>query len=187
LVTLLIPSKHYPGQTTSDHPSCSWYLSKPVSVPMKFTLVEPGVPKPLYEKQIDSPKVGMTQIALPKDRPELRTGRPYAWSVTLVCNSRRPSANPFFYSWIERVPTTPAVSQQLAQVNSESNSPVQTLREQALIYAQAGLWYNTLETISQALTTNSNNQSVQEDFLALLDQVGLTEVAKEEQQRLAQN
>jgi hypothetical protein len=37
------------------------------------------------------------------------------------------------------------------------------------------------------VTANPNNSSVQEDFLDLLAQVGLTEVAKQEQQRLAKN
>jgi hypothetical protein len=187
LVTLLIPSKEYIGQTVSGHPTFFWNLSKPVSVPMKFTLMEPGVAKPLYVKQMDSPKVGIIQMELPKDLPELVAGRKYGWSVTLVCNPRRPSANPYFYSWIERVSATPALEQQLAAATSQTSSPPETLRKRALIYAQAGLWYNSLADISTALTANPNNSSVQEDFLDLLAQVGLTEVAKQEQQRLAKN
>jgi hypothetical protein len=154
---------------------------------MKFTLMEPGVAKPLYVKQMDSPKVGIIQMELPKDLPELVAGRKYGWSVTLVCNPRRPSANPYFYSWIERVAATPALEQQLAVATSQTSSPPETLHKRALIYAQAGLWYNSLGDISTALTANPNNSSVQEDFLDLLAQVGLTEVAKQEQQRLAKN
>ncbi len=187
LVTLLIPSKDYIGQTVSGHPTFFWHLSQPVSVPMKFTLREPGVAKPLYVKQVDSPKVGTIQIKLPKDLPELVSGRKYGWSVTLECNPRRPSANPYFYSWIERVPATPVLEQQLAAATSQTSSPPETLRKRALIYAQAGLWYNSLADISTAVTANPNNSSLQEDFLDLLAQVGLTEVAKQEQQRLAKN
>jgi hypothetical protein len=187
LVTLLIPSKEYIGQTVSGHPTFFWNLSKPVSVPMKFTLMEPGVAKPLYVKQVDSPKVGIIQMELPKDLPELVAGRKYGWSVTLVCNPRRPSANPYFYSWIERVAATPALEQQLAAATSQTSSPPETLRKRAMIYAQAGLWYNSLADISTAVTANPNNSSLQEDFLDLLAQVGLTEVAKQEQQRLAKN
>jgi hypothetical protein len=187
LVTLLIPSKEYIGQTVSGHPTFFWNLSKPVSVPMKFTLMEPGVAKPLYVKQVDSPKVGIIQMELPKDLPELVAGRKYGWSVTLVCNPRRPSANPYFYSWIERVAATPALEQQLTAATSQTSSPPETLRKRALIYAQAGLWYNSLADISTAVTANPNNSSLQEDFLDLLAQVGLTEVAKQEQQRLAKN
>jgi hypothetical protein len=186
LVTLLIPSKDEIAQTRSGHPSFFWHLSKPVSAPIQFTLVEIGVAEPLFVKKIDSPKAGMMQLELPKDRPELVAGRTYSWSVTLVCNARRPSANPYFYSWIERVPTTPEVEQQLAVATSTSNPPTQALRERALIYARSGLWYDALAAISAAQTANSNDLSVQEDFLSLLDQVGLQGVANQERQRFAQ-
>jgi hypothetical protein len=203
LVTLLIPSKDYIGQTTAGHPSFFWYLSQPVSVPIKFTLVERGVPEPLLVKQIDSPAVGTIEVKLPKDKPELVTGRVYSWSVTLECNARRPSANPYFYSWIERIPTTPGLAQQLAEVSSrhnlqrktvssESGSPehgasAQTLRDRAAIYAQSGLWYDALDALSAAQKANPKDGSIKEDFLSLLKQVSLEEVAKQEQQRLAHN
>jgi hypothetical protein len=192
LVTLLIPSKDYIAQTTSSHPTFFWHLSQGVSVPLKFTLVERGVAEPLFVKQINSPEAGMLKLELPKDKPGLTTGRTYSWSVTLECNARRPSANPYFYSWIERVPTTPALEQKLAVVSSRSKSFEQTpasesaSRELASIYAEAGLWYDTLTTLSTARTENPSDRLVQEDFLALLKQVGLVEVAKQEQQSLAQ-
>jgi hypothetical protein len=203
LVTLLIPSKDYIGQTTSGHPSFFWYLSQPVSVPLKFTLVERGVPEPLLVKQIDSVEVGMIKVEFPKDKPELAVGRVYSWSVTLQCNARRPSANPYFYSWIERIPTTPVLAQQLADVSSRNNllrktvssesaSPehdasAQALRDRAAIYAQFGLWYDALDALWSAQKVNPNDGSIKEDFLALLKQVSLEDVAKQEQQRLAHN
>lgn len=201
LVTLLIPSKDYIGQTTSSHPTFFWYLSQPVSLPMQFTLRESGVSQPLYQKQISSPQPGVIQLEIPKDRKELVPGRIYGWSVTLVCNSKRPSLNPFFYSWIERVPTMAALEQKLALATSNSNAstqalsseksfgdrnlPLKALRERASIYAQAGLWYDALTTLSKAQTANSNDSYVREDFLSLLNQVGLTEVVKQERQRPA--
>jgi hypothetical protein len=201
LVTLLIPSKDYIGQTTSSHPTFFWYLSKSVSLPMQFTLRESGVSQPLYQKQIDSPQPGIIQLEIPQDRKELVPGKIYGWSVTLVCNSKRPSLNPFFFSWIERVPTTPALEQKLALGTSNSNTPTQrvlsekssgdrhsllkTMRERASIYAQAGLWFDALATLSKAQSANSHESFVREDFLSLLNQVGLTEVVKQERQRPA--
>lgn len=188
LVTLLIPSKDYIGQTTSGHPTFFWNLSQSISVPIKFTLVESGVAEPLFEKQIDSPQAGIMQLKFPKDRPELTAGRIYGWSVTLICNARRPSANPYYYSWIERVPTTPALEQQLAAITSNSNSPAQrqssgnASSDRASIYAQAGLWYDALGILSNAQTANPNEPSVQKDLFSLLDQVGLTHVVQQQQQ-----
>ncbi|HEY9607344.1 MAG TPA: DUF928 domain-containing protein [Allocoleopsis sp.] len=196
LVTLLIPSKEYAGQTVSSHPSFFLQLSKSVSVPMVFTLTKAGVPQPLYRKQINSPQSGLIQIEMPKDRPELVPGQVYQWSVALVCYPKRPSSNPFFSSWIERVPVTPALQQQLSAVSTKRNSPggnpssidtanmskasPQENRDRAAIYAQAGLWYDAIDALVKARMANPNDPSIQADFRALMDQVGLTQVAKSE-------
>jgi predicted Zn-dependent protease len=105
----------------------------------------------------------------------------------VLCKEGRPSANVYLQSWIERVPITPAVSQQLNSATSTSNSLTKRLRDRASIYARSGLWYDALADLSTAQTLNPNEQSLKEDFLSLLDQVGLTEVALQERQRLAKN
>lgn len=178
LVTLLIPSKNYAGKTISSHPTFFWHVSQPVSVPMRFTLTQPGVTKPLYQTTIDSPKPGIVRVEIPKNRPELVSGQTYRWSVSLECNSKRPSLNPLFYSWIERVPPTPALEQQLAAHSSNNSSASKSLHERALIYAEAGLWYDAIAAISSAQTANPNDSALKADYQALLNQVGLNEVAR---------
>jgi hypothetical protein len=181
LVTLLIPAKDYAGQTLSGRPTFFWHLSKAVSVPMQFTLVEGNVAgKTVLEKQIDAPKPGIIQVELPKDQPELVPGRIYRWTVSLVCNSNRRSEDLFFQSWIQRVPTAPELERKL------TNESSQTPRSRATIYAQEGLWYDALTTLSTALNANPQDSAVQADFLSLLNQVGLSEVVQQEHQRLAQ-
>jgi hypothetical protein len=155
-------------------------------------LTKSGVPQPLYRKQIDSPQSGLIQIEMPKDRPELVAGQVYQWSVALVCYPKRPSSNPFFSSWIERIPTTPALQQQLAAVTAKRNSPRRNLssrdtantskaspqenRDRAAIYAEAGLWYDATDALVKARMANPNDPSTQADFRALMEQVGLTQV-----------
>ena len=130
LVTLLIPSQDYIGQTISSHPSFSWYLSQPVEVPMQFTLVEDkrgGGGKTIWEKKIDSPQQGMIHVEIPKDRPELLPGKTYRWTVSLVCNSVQPSANRYLISYIERVPITRALEQKLSATGLNRNSLPKTI------------------------------------------------------------
>lgn len=192
LVTLLIPSKDYIGQTTSSHPTFFWNLSQAVSVPIQFTLVERGVAEPLFVQQIDLAEVGTMKLELPKDKPGLVTGKVYKWSVTLVCRANRPSANPYFYSWIERVPTSSELTQKLSTSNNfqEQVQPTESTyqeRERALIYAQKGLWYDALASLSEAQLKNPNDWSLQEDFSSLLSQVKLTNEASREQKGIAYN
>jgi hypothetical protein len=114
---------------------------------------------------------------MPNNLPELLVGKEYRWSVTLLCNRDRPSANPFIQTWIERIPTTPSLTQQLAAASSD--------RDRASIYAQAGLWYDALAAISAAHTANPKDISILEERLLLLDSVGLARVAAQERQSLA--
>lgn len=187
LVTLLIPSKDYVGQTLSGHPTFFWHLSQPVSVPMQFSLVEDkSGGKTVFKQQIDSPQPGIIQVEIPQNQSELVPGRLYRWNITLLCNANRPSENVFLQSWIERVPTTPTLEQQLAGSKLNRNSTPEELRDRASIYARSGIWYDAMTTLSEALKTDPQDTLVQDDFLSLLDQVGLGEVAKQERQRFAQ-
>jgi Domain of Unknown Function (DUF928) len=165
-VTLLIPSQDVAGQTVSGHPTFLWKVAQPVNVPIKFTLTRPGEIEPVYETQIDASKAGIVAIKIPADRPELVASTLYQWTVSLLCNEKRPSANPFYSSWVERVPTTSELTQAIATA--------QTDRDRATIYARSGVWYDALETLYQARGTNPSDAQLEADFNALLAAVGLS-------------
>ncbi|HEY9829924.1 MAG TPA: DUF928 domain-containing protein [Stenomitos sp.] len=213
LVTLLIPSQDYIGQTISRYPTFSWYLSQPIEVPMQFTLVEEkngGGGETIWEKQIDSPQPGMIHVEIPKDRPKLLPGKTYRWTITLVCNSVQPSANRYFISYIERVPITPDLAQKLSATGlngtslpknipsgssldisdlrfSQGETPranAAALRDRASLYAESGLWYDAIATLTTAIKQYPKDALVQEDLLSLFQQVGLGDVAMQERQRL---
>ena len=177
-LTLLIPNDHT-GRTTSGHPSFFWYMSEAPEFPAEFALVEPGQTKPLFVQQIATPKAGMIQVEMPKDLPELVVGRKYRWSVSLIRNSKRRSNDVFVQGWIERMPTTPELTKQLATATSKE--------QQAAVYAKAGLWYDALATISQAQAEKPTDKSILEERLSLLEQVGQTQVVKQERQRVTSN
>jgi hypothetical protein len=145
---------------------------------MEFTLVEPGVTQPIFVQRVAAAKVGTMQVEMPKDLPELATGKKYRWSVSLVRNSKRRSEDVFVQGWIERVPTTAELDKQLASATSV---------KRAEIYAKAGLWYDALAAISQASNEAPNDKSIVEERLSLLEQAGQTAVANQERQRLANN
>lgn len=169
-LTLLAPNDH-DGLTTSAHPTFFWHISTPVA--MAFALTERGVVQPLLEQQLQPLAAGIVELKMPPDSPELVPGKEYRWSVTLICNPERPSANPFIQTWIKRVPTTPQLEQQITTATSE--------QERASIYARAGLWYDALEAISTAHSVNPREQSILNQRLELLKQAGLTQVAVPEQ------
>jgi hypothetical protein len=144
---------------------------------LEFALVESGVAEPIFVKQLQLQKAGIVQLEMPKNLPELVPGKEYRWSVTLICNADRRSNDTFAQSWIKRVPSTPALEQQLATATTE--------RDRALAYAEAGLWYDAIDTLIAAQASYSTNSSIREDFLVLLEQAGVTGIPMQAQQRLA--
>lgn len=160
-LTPIVPADHT-GQTVSERPTFFWYLA--AKTPVRFTLVEPGVPKPIHETLITPPKPGIMQVSLPEQAPALEVGKVYRWSITLSCSTPRPSALPYAQAWIQRVPQTAELEQQLKTAQSNG--------AKAQIYASAGLWFDALKLLSTAES--------QDEMLSLLDQVQLGEITRYE-------
>lgn len=178
-ITLLLPNNHI-GQTVVERPTFSWYVSNPTaaSVPMQFTLVESGVASPLLVKSFEADKTGLIQLELPKTAPELQPKHRYRWTVSLTCNAKRPSENIYATGRIERVSITNEQAKAIKEANSDS--------ERAQAYARSGLWYDAFAAVSKAYQTNRSDRSTSESFFSLLNQVGLNQVAVQEQQRSSQ-
>ena len=165
-ISLLTPNDHV-GLTVSSHPTFSWYVSAPTTA-MQFALVEPGVSKPVLVKRLQIKKSGIVQLALPQNAPELSVGKAYRWTVSLVCNTKRPSENIYVRSWIARVTNKADEIQHLATATSE--------RDRAMVYAQSGIWYDAITVISKAYLAHPKDRLTAEYLRLLLDQVGLSQV-----------
>jgi hypothetical protein len=168
---LLVPSNHT-GQTVSGHPTFYWYVSEVPTETVEFSLVESEVAQPIFVQQIRLQKPGIVRMEMPENLPQLVPGKEYRWSVTLIDNANQPSSDTFAQSWIKRVPETPELKQQLAATKTD--------RDRASVYAKAGLWYDTISTLIKAQAANPSDSSVHDDFVELLDQAGLTEIAAQE-------
>jgi hypothetical protein len=175
---LLVPNDHT-GQTLSSHPTFFWYVSEIPEEPVEFALVESGVAQPIFVQQLQLEKAGIIRMEMPKNLPELVPGKEYRWTVSLVSNANRRSQDTLAQSWIKRISATTTLNQQLAEAKSD--------RDRASIYAEAGAWYDALNVLLNAQSTNPTNGSIREALLSLLERAGLTEVAAQERQRLATN
>ncbi len=136
--------------------------------------MEPGVARPLLVKSLKADKTGLVQLKLPKNAPELQSGREYRWAVSLTCNTKHPSENVYAMGWVKRVTATANQGKAIAAAGSDN--------ERALAYAQSGLWYDALTAMSKAYQAKPQDPSTFESFVSLLDEVGLTKVARQERQ-----
>jgi Domain of Unknown Function (DUF928) len=170
-VTLLAPPDHV-GMTTEAHPKLFWYSAKDSILPMQISLVEPGVSEPLWVTQVPTGPAGFNYIQIPATVPDLVAGRRYRWTVTRLCNVRRPSNNTYARGWIERVASDPIAG----AVKSLS------ITDRVNAYAEAGLWYNAVtEAVGNPQISDPDDRSL---ILSLLEQGGLTGIVLQEQKRL---
>ncbi|MFB2836946.1 DUF928 domain-containing protein [Floridanema evergladense] len=160
--TLLVPQNHI-GLTTSSNPTLLWYLPSKDAEIMIFELRKAGEKEPIYAEQLQ-PSAGIIQMQLPKDKVKLEIGAEYNWAVSVSCVVEGKRRKISVEAGIKRVAPTPELTGQLSKAN--------TPQQKARVFAQKGYWYDALETLSTAFTTNPN-QSTYADILSLLDQVGL--------------
>lgn len=159
------------GQVISGQPPFFWYMSASTTIPARFMLVDLQDSRTVVEQLIEAPKAGFLRTTLPEN-VELLPGRKYLWSITLVCNSTRPSQNLVAQGQIQRVPVPSDLARQLATATSD--------RQRAQIYAKQGFWYDALAAIAAAQDANPQDPSIQEEKLALLERMGQTWVANRE-------
>ena len=161
-VTLLVPQNHT-ATTISARPTFIWHLSQKLSLPLRFTLLEPGK-KPILTKEL-KPEPGIVALKLPQNVAPLEVGKTYRWTVTVICNKNKPSRNLFAQAWIERVPLPTE-----AQLSNRTDC--------SLSYARAGIWYDALACNYTLLAKNQNkyNRSWQQ-FQSLLEEIDLAYLA----------
>lgn len=174
-LTLLVPDNHI-GLTASGRPTFVWYLSEVPAVPMRFRLTDPEGKTTFIDQKIETPQAGINKLEMPKDKPEMVSGREYRWTVSLICNKNLASESVARAS-IKRVAPPPQLQEQLAVNTLES--------EKARIYAKQRYWYDALAASLAARAANPNDAAIRDDFLSLLDQVGLNEITKQQRSQLA--
>lgn len=170
---LLVPDDHLP-LTVSEQPTFFWYVSN-TTLPVRFTLVEPGVAKPIIDRSFKIIRPGIVQFTLPSDIPGLALGKEYRWTVSLVCNNERPSENTYAYSSIKRV----TVTHELAKTLATS----QNLQKRSLVYAHSGIWYDALLSGYVAYQNNPQGKVTSWYFSRLLAQVGVNVVSERQVQQ----
>jgi hypothetical protein len=151
--------------TTTGQPSLYWYISKPTSLPVELTVMDPQGIKPILETQLPSPtKAGIQRVRLADYNVHLAPGAAYRWFVAVVPDADRRSKDILAGGAIERVDLQEDVKAKVAKASD---------KELPFVYAQAGLWYDALKSISDLIDAAPQNQDLQNQRTALLKQVGL--------------
>jgi hypothetical protein len=167
--TLSALAPDHTGLTVQEQPSLYWYLSKPTTYPVEFTIIDDRAIQPLVERRLSgSLQPGVQRVRLADYGMRLSVGVPYRWTVALVVDPDNRSRNIIAGGAIERIAPPADLRAQLARAG-KTRAPY--------IYAEAGLWYDALTAISDLIDAAPNDRLLRQERASLLEQVGLPQIA----------
>ncbi|MCV6637347.1 DUF928 domain-containing protein [Candidatus Albibeggiatoa sp. nov. NOAA] len=173
--TLAVIAPEHTGLTISDQPTLYWYVSSDVDVPFRFTLtydeseIETGKVSledsidPVLETNIADPASGIQGIDLAKHDVSLKPDIVYRWAISMVAEGMR-SNDVVTEGTIKLVNKPDNLDTELSKVDEKRS---------AYVYAQEGIWYDAIESLSDLISKYPNDKQFATDRETLLKQVGL--------------
>lgn len=166
VVQPLVPD--HVGFTSQETPVLNWFLSKPTSHEVRFTLVDDKSVKPVFEAPIPAPKeAGIFSIRTKDLDLALQPGVQYRWYVSIVRQAPWPDI--VTGGIIERC----ELSDCLIVMDARMTCSVQSVTENA----RAGLWYDAMGCLCALIDADPTDVSLRRLRASLLTQVGLHGVA----------
>jgi len=163
-VVAVITPEHT-GLAANPQPVLYWYLSKATGTRFEFALVNDFEIEPIMEITSDGDMpAGFNRIDLAEHGVTLQPGIAYQWSVALVQDPVKRSADIVSSGRIEYVKPPVVLQAQLENANQA---------EAVRILAEAGYWYDAFARLSEKIATELGNPALLEARTALLEQVGL--------------
>jgi hypothetical protein len=194
LPTALVPVSSFGGITQEPYPQISWYLPpnraegveiiifneqdqevystwyalKPTASPQQ------NLANPQPSQLLDQGKIMSLQIPPNAGINPLEIGKLYRWEVSLICDMNNRTRDIPTGGYIQRIPPKEGLNTQLEQA---------TPPDQAVLYANAQLWYETLATVIKMQRQSSQDPilaaNINTMWVKLLTSAGLENVAEQ--------
>lgn len=155
ILTVLAPD--HIGQTIQSQPTLYWYFDGPANMLLEVTVNDPKAVKPVLEQQMKSPnKPGIYSLSLADYGVVLQPGIEYEWFVALVPDPQQRSNDVLSGGAIKRVNAETDLQQSLSQSDKTAYPR---------IYAEHGLWYDSIEALSKQIDTGKQDLRAQRAML----------------------
>ncbi|MBD0343691.1 MAG: DUF928 domain-containing protein [Coleofasciculus sp. Co-bin14] len=172
----LLPSTE-PTLTVAEYPAIFVFLPQTSAKKADFILVEDNKGnnkerEVLYETTVTLPSnPGIVSISLPNNGtlPPLEVGKSYRWYFSVICNPQDGGEEPYVEGEIRRDKPSPNLVAEL------KNAPP---RDRAALYAEAGIWYDAIDSIAQLRRSSPNDTAIAADWTELLKSVGLDTISQ---------
>jgi len=167
-IVALVPD--HVGLTVKQTPTLNWFLSKPTTYPLFFTLNDTQKLLPIYEGPLPAPtQAGVQSIDFKTLGLSLEPNIQYRWFVSARRNPDSPSQDIVAGGMIERCEFSECLMITSVNTTCDRNS----VRTNAL----ASMWYEAIACASSLIEQEPKDPSLRRLRAALLRQVGLNGVA----------
>lgn len=174
-VKLSVIAPEHTGLTTRNQPTLYWYLSRPVDARLDVTVIDDRKIDPLLEQVIGIPEsAGIQSLDLASVGTALEPGIEYRWFVSLTPDEKQRSSDIVASGTIEYSKPDAALEKRIAGADELA---------MARIYAEDGIWYDAIDSLSLAIQQNPEDSGLHAQRAALLEQVGLDAAAAYDRER----
>lgn len=165
-LTAVVPNSNI-GLTTQANPTFFFYIPQ-TSATLELVLRDRD--KEYKQSYKSSQKGGI--VSIPFNQASLEVGKEYRWSFSIICNPKERSKDKVVQGGVKRINTEPQLASKLATASPQ---------ERANLYAEAGIWQDSLANLVQSLSSNPNNAELKAQWQALLTSksVGLNNLVSE--------
>jgi len=157
-------SPNHTGLTTKSQPVLFYYLSDTTDKAIEFTLIQEGMDDPLIETILEASSKGIHSIDLSRFEKKLSLDVEYRWFVSLIVNENHRSNDIVSGGYIRYLPASAKLNREITK-SSPSKTPS--------LYAQAGIWYDTLQLVDQQIKIGNHKNNAEQQFLTLLKQINI--------------
>lgn len=153
--------------TTMTQPSLFWYMSKPATTHIEVTINNNNSLEPIAEASLNNQDKGIQRFNLSDYNISLSPGIEYQWFITIVPDPEQRSNDISATGMIRYVKPSKILTEKLAVASGI---------ERSVIYAEEGIWYDALLSITELIDTDPDNKSLRNERMSLLKQIGLNAV-----------
>ncbi len=157
------------GLTAASHPTILAYLPETDAQKVFFSWRDENDQDHYQAILPINNRSGIISLNLPENAPPLEVGKNYQWAIAIMCNDRLQPDSPMVQGQVKRVELASAIQSRLDNDISLNN---------AAIYGETGLWYETVATLAQLKKAQPNNHNLALNWSNLLSSVGLAKVAE---------
>ena len=171
MVKLTALAPDHTGLTINAQPALYYYLPAPGVVRLSLRLANDPASAPVVEKDVPAPaQPGIQRLELKTLGVTLAPGIEYRWSVAPAGDTRAATG-----ASIRRVAASPEMMRQVSGLPAG--------RSRYSYFAREGLWYDALDEVSRSIDAAPSNPVPARHRAALLEQIGLKDLARQERQR----